>query len=153
MSPVRTHFWTLVARLYGAGASPRKYGLNGTMPALTNSRLGSSSSREALGTTVWPARSKCSRKRLMISWVCTGTSFRGIAVGGARRGGRRSGSAVRPTRSRAGAPPRGGLGRVPAGGEPGLPLDGLLELLLALGHARAHLGPEGAQRARQLAQP
>ena len=41
MSPVRTHFCTLTARSYGGTAWPRKYGLNGTMPALTNSRVGS----------------------------------------------------------------------------------------------------------------
>ena len=41
MSRVRTHFCTLVARLNGAGSAPVKYGLNGTMPALTNSRVGS----------------------------------------------------------------------------------------------------------------
>ena len=32
MSRVRKHFCTLVARGQGAGSSPRKYGLNGTMP-------------------------------------------------------------------------------------------------------------------------
>ncbi len=47
MSRVRTHFWTQVARGYGGVASPRKYGLNGTMPALTNSSVGSSSSSDA----------------------------------------------------------------------------------------------------------
>ena len=50
MSKVRTTFCTLVARGYGGGASPRKYGLKGTMPALTNSSVGSSSSSEAEGT-------------------------------------------------------------------------------------------------------
>src|SRR5689334_7718736 len=67
MSRVRTHFWMLVARLHGAGSSPRKYGLNGTMPALTSSRVGSSAIRLALGTTGWPERSKCPRKRCWIS--------------------------------------------------------------------------------------
>ena len=71
MSPVRTHFWIEVARGYGAGASPRKYGLNCTMPAFTNSRVGSSRISEALGTLVCPAATKWSVKRLMISWVCT----------------------------------------------------------------------------------
>ena len=51
MSRVRTHFCTLVARVNAGVSWPRKYGLNGTIPALTNSRLGSSTSG-ALGTTV-----------------------------------------------------------------------------------------------------
>ena len=58
MSPVRTHFWIEVARLYGGGASPRKYGLNCTMPALTKSSVGSSRINDALGTLVCPARTK-----------------------------------------------------------------------------------------------
>ena len=33
----RMHFWMLVARGYGAGSSPRKYGTNWFMPALVNS--------------------------------------------------------------------------------------------------------------------
>ena len=72
MSGVRTHFWIDVARGYGAGTSPRKYGLNCTMPALTNSSCGSSRISEALGTGVWPAFSKWAVKRRTISWVCTG---------------------------------------------------------------------------------
>src|SRR3954451_21022445 len=67
MSRVRTHFWMLVARDHGAGCSPRKYGLNGTMPALTSSSVGSSAISDADGTTVWPLLSKCPRKRLAIS--------------------------------------------------------------------------------------
>src|SRR5437763_14534981 len=75
MSPVRTHFCTLVARGYGGGTSPRKYGLNWTMPALTNRRVGSSRISEALGTLVWPLLSKWLVKRLLISCVCTGLSL------------------------------------------------------------------------------
>src|SRR5689334_25184225 len=67
MSRVRTHFCTLVARGHGGGCWPRKYGLNGTMPALTSSSVGSSAIRLALGTTVCPLRSKCPRKRDRIS--------------------------------------------------------------------------------------
>jgi hypothetical protein len=52
ISKVRTHFCTEVALLYGAGISPRKYGLKGTMPALTRSKFGSSAIKEAEGTTV-----------------------------------------------------------------------------------------------------
>ena len=42
MSIVRTTFCTLVTRGAGGGRSPRKYGFNGTMPAFTSSRVGSS---------------------------------------------------------------------------------------------------------------
>ena len=48
---------------YGAGAWPRKYGLNGTMPALTSSSVGSSAISDADGTTVCPLRSKKARNR------------------------------------------------------------------------------------------
>jgi hypothetical protein len=61
MSSVRTHFCTLVARVQGTGASPVRYGLNGTMPALTNSSVGSGVGSGALGTTVWPRSAKKSR--------------------------------------------------------------------------------------------
>jgi hypothetical protein len=40
-----------VALLYGGVTSPRKYGLNGTIPALTSSRFGSFKIKEADGTT------------------------------------------------------------------------------------------------------
>ena len=52
MSRVRTHFCTEVALLYGGVTSPRKKGLNGTIPAFTNNRFGSSAIKEAEGTTV-----------------------------------------------------------------------------------------------------
>ena len=52
MSSVRTHFWTDVARSYGGVTSPKKNGLNGTIPALTNKRFGSSAIKDADGTTV-----------------------------------------------------------------------------------------------------
>ena len=58
ISGVRMHFWMLVAVAYGGVRSPRKNGTNWTMPALTNSRLGSSRITEALGTSVWPAFTK-----------------------------------------------------------------------------------------------
>ena len=58
MSGVRMHFWMLVARSQGGVRWPRKNGTNCTMPALTNSRLGSSRITEALGTSVWPAFTK-----------------------------------------------------------------------------------------------
>lgn len=58
MSRVRTHFCTLVARGHGACASPVRYGLKGTMPALTNSSVGSGVGSGALGTTMWPRSAK-----------------------------------------------------------------------------------------------
>jgi hypothetical protein len=70
MSGVRMHFCTLVARLYGGVRWPRKYGTNCTMPALMNSRFGSSMAGSgALGTTVCPFASKCARNRRLISAV------------------------------------------------------------------------------------
>src|SRR5660398_229985 len=62
----------LVARGYGAGVSPRKYGLNGTIPALTSSSVGSSAIRDADGTTVCPRVAKWSRKRGRIPAVGIG---------------------------------------------------------------------------------
>ena len=41
MSTVRKHFWTEVARGQGDTSSPRKNGLNGTMPAMVNRTEGS----------------------------------------------------------------------------------------------------------------
>ena len=52
ISKVLTHFCTEVARTKGALTSPKKYGLNGTIPAFTNRRFGSSAIKDADGTTV-----------------------------------------------------------------------------------------------------
>jgi hypothetical protein len=41
MSLVRAHFWMLTARGRSGVASPRKYGLNWTMPATVSSSVGS----------------------------------------------------------------------------------------------------------------
>src|SRR3569833_191133 len=158
MSGVRTHFCTEVARGYGGGASPRKYGLNCTMPALTNSRFGSSRISGALGTRVWPLLSKWRRKRSVISCVstgvspCAGTGERGDGGGGAASGSRgRDRSALRPASSpdgpAVGGVPAGRLGRHHA-----RPLlDHVVQLLLSLAHAGAHLGAERTHGARQLA--
>src|ERR1700739_1781641 len=67
MSGVRTHFWHEVARRKGGVCWPRKYGLNGCIPALTSNRVGSSATRLADGTTVCPRCSKYLRKRRTIS--------------------------------------------------------------------------------------
>jgi hypothetical protein len=63
MSGVRTHFCALVIRIAGGVRWPRKYGLNGTIPAFTSSSVGSSAIRPADGTTVCPRSSKKPRKR------------------------------------------------------------------------------------------
>ena len=41
MSVVRKHFWHEVRRGCGGGSWPRKYGLNGCMPAVVSSTDGS----------------------------------------------------------------------------------------------------------------
>jgi hypothetical protein len=58
MSNVRTHFWTLVARLNGAGTRPVMYGMNGTIPATVNIKVGSSEIKEAEGTISWSLLAK-----------------------------------------------------------------------------------------------
>ena len=58
MSAVRMHFCTDTARGAGGVCSPRKYGMNGTMPATVNSSEGSGETREAEGTARWPRCSK-----------------------------------------------------------------------------------------------
>ena len=73
MSRVRTHFCTLVALLYGDGTRPLMYGMNGTIPATVNRRVGSSLISEADGTTVWPFDSKKASQRRLISAVFTAT--------------------------------------------------------------------------------
>ena len=51
MSGVRKHFCMEVARGHGAGSSPYKYGLKGTMPAMVKRTEGSCGMRLADGTT------------------------------------------------------------------------------------------------------
>ena len=70
------HFWMLVARGNAGCCWPMKYGTNCTMPALTNSRFGSSKGSGTLGTTVWPLASKWPRKRRRISADLTGYRLR-----------------------------------------------------------------------------
>jgi hypothetical protein len=67
MSPVRMHFWMLVAREYGASSRAVRYGMNGTMPATVNSKEGSLETSEAEGTAVWPLLTKKSTQRFVIS--------------------------------------------------------------------------------------
>lgn len=78
------HFCTLVARGNGAGTTPVRYGTNGTIPATVKSSDGSSLTREADGTTVWPRCAKKSSQRRWISAVCMGSGrskLRGWVVG------------------------------------------------------------------------
>src|SRR4029453_19431233 len=87
MSRVRTHFCTLVARVNCGVSCPRKYGLKGTIPALTNNRLGSSCTSGALGTTVWPRLPKNESQRRLISAVSMVESSGGsVGAGGSGRG-------------------------------------------------------------------
>ncbi len=60
MSVVRKHFWVDVRRGPGGVRRPRKYGLNGCMPAVVSRTEGSSASgtRDAEGTTAWPRWAK-----------------------------------------------------------------------------------------------
>jgi hypothetical protein len=58
MSFVRMHFWMSAARGYGAGTTPLRYGMKGTIPATVNSRAGSSVTKDAEGTIVWSRFSK-----------------------------------------------------------------------------------------------
>ena len=58
MSTVRKHFCTEVARGHGGTSSPRKKGLNGTMPAMVNRTVGSWGIRLADGTAAWPRSTK-----------------------------------------------------------------------------------------------
>src|ERR1039457_2772599 len=58
MLTVRTHGCTVVARGPGGGDSPRKYGLNWTMPAIVNSIDGSFGTRLAAGSARRPRSTK-----------------------------------------------------------------------------------------------
>ena len=57
MSLVRMHFWELVARGAGRSTCPRNTGLNGNMPAMVSSTVGSSGTSEALAMGWWPRSS------------------------------------------------------------------------------------------------
>ncbi len=58
MSFVRMHFCTSAARGNGAGTTPVRYGMKGTIPAIVNRIDGSSLTSEADGTIVWSFFSK-----------------------------------------------------------------------------------------------
>ena len=75
MSTVRNVFWQVVTRGCGGCSRPRKYGLNGTIPATVNSTDGSCSAgiSDADGSTRWSRSAKKSRKRRRISSEVTGT--------------------------------------------------------------------------------
>ena len=68
MSEVRNDFCTEVMRGAGGLRSPRKKGLNGTMPAVVNSRVGSpAGTSDADGMRWWPRSSKKLKYRSRIS--------------------------------------------------------------------------------------
>src|SRR5690625_3077289 len=64
------HFCTLTARSYGGVCWPRKYGMNGTIPATVNNSDGSGETSDAEGTTVGSCFSKKAVQRRAISCVC-----------------------------------------------------------------------------------
>src|SRR5580704_4716952 len=70
MSSVRTHFCTSATRFHGGVCWPSRYGLNGCIPATTNSSVGSSATRLAEGTMACPFASKYARNRRAISADC-----------------------------------------------------------------------------------
>ena len=69
MSTVRNDFWHEVSRRLGGSSSPRKYGLNGCMPAVVSRTVGSYTlgTSEADGTRRCPFRSKYDKNRSRIS--------------------------------------------------------------------------------------
>src|SRR3954467_6617959 len=70
MSPVRRHFWQLVARVNSSLTLPRKWSLNWFMPAGVNRTLGSQrGTSTSLGLRVWPLDSKKARYFSRISLV------------------------------------------------------------------------------------
>ncbi len=74
MSVVRTHFCTVVARVNPRSFTPRKTGLNCTMPAVVSSSEGSSGMSDEDGWRVQPLLSKYVRKLSRISAEFTSRS-------------------------------------------------------------------------------
>ena len=77
MSVVRNDFWHEVSLRDGGSSSPRKYGLNGCMPAVVSRTVGSYElgTSDAEGTRRWPFLSKNDRNRSRIS-----AAFIGLGV-------------------------------------------------------------------------
>src|SRR5437868_1904377 len=78
MSTVRKHFWHDVSRWLGGFSSPRKYGLNGCIPAVVSSTEGSydDGTSDADGTRRWPRSSKNDKYFSRISSARTRPSLR-----------------------------------------------------------------------------
>src|SRR5688572_26046744 len=84
------HFWLVAAREYGRLSKPRNTSLNWFMPALVNSRVGSSPGTTGeLATTVWPWLSKYLRKVERIS-----EAFIGGAISRLNKAGRGAGAST-----------------------------------------------------------
>src|SRR5215208_353204 len=81
MSVVRKHFWQLVSRFAGGSSSPRKYGLNGCIPAVVRRTDGSytEGTSDADGMRRCSRSSKKDRKRSRISeaFIARGSLGRG----------------------------------------------------------------------------
>ena len=67
MSMVRITFCTRDGPEVGGVSSPSMYGLNGTIPALVSSSVGSTGISDALGTIVWSRAAKKSRNTRRMS--------------------------------------------------------------------------------------
>src|SRR5580698_460071 len=66
-----------VARGQGAGSSPTKYGLKGTMPAIVKRTEGSCGIRLAEGTMVWPLSAKKRVKAARSPLASIAAAYRG----------------------------------------------------------------------------
>ena len=79
------HFWLDAARGEGGVSAAVNSFLNGAMPALTNSRVGSSRGTSgADACTLWPLRPKWSRNRARMSFRLA-MARRGIGMAGVGR--------------------------------------------------------------------
>src|SRR5690349_25123010 len=98
MSVVRKHFWIEVSRAPGGCCWPRKYGLNGCIPAVVSSTDGSrvAGTSEADGTAWCPRSTKWSVKLLAIAResIMAGRSLV-LRPGGDVRSGERKASQAR----------------------------------------------------------
>ena len=82
MSVVRNTFWQEVRRRDGGSSSPRKYGLNGCIPAVVSSTDGSyeGGTSDADGTRRWSRSSKKRQERSRISAAFIGPESRSGAA-------------------------------------------------------------------------
>ena len=149
MSRVRTHFCTLVARGYGAGSRPVRYGMNGTMPATVNSSDGSGRDQRGAGDDGVAALRRSARGSGGGSRrsACRSTRFCGAGRAAARPAGV---GGVRCRRRARRADRAAGPGRRSGSGA-SRPVPGA-QLGLALGRGGADVGAEVADGVGEVAQ-